>query len=460
MCEAVRCLCVVAVAFVAAGCAGFDPYNIVGRQPLPRVTSDVPVAPPDAGLDAATRRAAIDYVWTTINERYHDPKLNGVDWVAARAKHEAGIVNAKSDADFWELLDKMTGELKDSHTRVHSPQQLADQENFRSSSLGFIMREFAGEYYFSTVSTDSDAWWAGARVGMKVTRFDGKTPAFAFAESLANVRDTSTASAKRRRAMSKLLVGEAGSSVAISFERFDGTPVTATLKRRVGTSPPTMTSRELPSGYGYIRFSGWNGGLTNRLVAAIREHQKTPGLIIDLRDNGGGSAAMVATLAQQLVKGDVDSGKRMTRTGEPVTLAWGLIKPFDNSGKLKGVEGAYDRPVVVLVNDASASASELFAGSLQDLGRATVVGTQTCGCLLAYFGYARIPGGGGLAYSELSFRTAKGNAIEQKGVVPDVIVEPNLQDLREARDRVLETAIAWLETTARHAPRDRAAAPL
>ena len=92
----------------------------------------------------------------------------------------------------------------------------------------------------------------------------------------------------------------------------------------------------------------------------------------------------------------------------------------------------------------SASASEATAGALQSTGRAIVVGEVSCGCLLAFLGYAALPGGGELAFSEIGFTNAKGERIEGRGVIPDVVVERKRADVVEQRDRVLEAAQAAL----------------
>jgi carboxyl-terminal processing protease len=77
---------------------------------------------------------------------------------------------------------------------------------------------------------------------------------------------------------------------------------------------------------------------------------------------------------------------------------------------------------------------------MQAAGRATVVGEPTCGCLLGYLGYARVPGGGELAYSEIGFVMSNGHRIEGQGVIPDRLVPLTLEDLRANRDRTLEEA--------------------
>ena len=195
----------------------------------------------------------------------------------------------------------------------------------------------------------------------------------------------------------------------------------------------------LPSGFGYIRLTSWEQSMQGRMVAAIEALKDTPGLVIDLRGNPGGSALMVRNVAAQFFKGKVEFGRTLTRTGKPVALAFDWIELFKLKQELEGT-GVYGGPVTVLLNAGSGSGSELFAGILQSQGRATVVGQVSCGCLLAYLGYADVPGGGKLAYSEVAFEFSNGKRIEGVGVVPDVPVPVTIADLLVDRDRALEEA--------------------
>jgi carboxyl-terminal processing protease len=119
--------------------------------------------------------------------------------------------------------------------------------------------------------------------------------------------------------------------------------------------------------------------------------------------------------------------------------------------------GLYPGPVAILLDRDSGSGSELFGAILQSQKRASVVGQVSCGCLLAYMGYASVPGGGKLAYSEVGFQLPDGKRIEGIGVIPDVAVPLVAEDLRTGRDRILETAVAELASAAKAKP-DKAAA--
>jgi carboxyl-terminal processing protease len=188
------------------------------------------------------------------------------------------------------------------------------------------------------------------------------------------------------------------------------------------------------------------------MIEAITALQDAPSLIIDLRGNGGGSGGMVQAVARQFFEGEVPAGRVLTRTGKPITLAFELVEVVKLEPVLKGT-GLYKGPVAILMDPGSASASEKFASLMQSHKRAAVVGQVSCGCLLGFMGYASVPGGGKLAYSELGYVLPDGRRIEGTGVVPDVPVPPTAEDLRLNRDRALEAAVAHLLQHPTKAPR-------
>ena len=187
-------------AALAAGCAAFDPNNLISRQASPPgAMPDSPVPPPaNLELGEAGRMAALDFVWSTVNERYYDPKFHGVDWNAARERWGPRAVAASDDEAFWDLLDRMTGELRDAHTRVESPRRAAQIARFESVTLGFAFRPLEGKLAVTSVSPESDAFWAGVRPGMTLVEVGGEPAHAAYAKALAEARESSTAQAKSR----------------------------------------------------------------------------------------------------------------------------------------------------------------------------------------------------------------------------------------------------------------------
>ena len=431
---------------LAAGCQVLDPYNMIGRQlgeATPPPTEFVP-APGPASLTQAQRLQAFDAVWNTVEERYHDPAYNGVDWKAVGARYRPLALAAPDDDAFWDVLDRMAGELHDSHTRVESPRQVQLRERDEAITLGFVFAPVEGHLAVTSVDPESDAWWAGVRPGMLVTAIGGVPAPAAYEKLLAETRSASTARARHFNVIRKLMNGPEGSTVAFTFERADASHFDAVLPRRVVPHRHREIHRVLPSGYGYLRFTQWSIGLTTRAIAGLETLKKTPGLVIDLRGNPGGSVYAVNSMLEKFFAKPTQLGRTTTRSGRPVSMFLGTVDIIKLERDVPGDPDAYRGPVVILVDGLSASGSELFAGTMQATGRAQVVGEPSCGCLLGFLGYARIPGGAELAYSEVGFVLTNGKQVEGEGVIPDRIVPHTLEDLRVARDRPLEEAQALL----------------
>jgi carboxyl-terminal processing protease len=430
------------VSLTSAGCAIVDPNNIIGRQQRPVIATETPVP---GGQSNAWRQQALDFVWSTIDERYYDPKLNGVDWKAVRGRYEVRILAAKTDQEYWELLDKMTGELKDSHTRVHSPKEVQQQRENQASGLGLGFLELDNALVVTSVHPESDAYWAGVRAGMTIKTIEGEPALPRYKKLIEESRESSTPWARTRGAQRRISSGEVDTTVNMSFARGDGGEISAKLKRRLVRSPPEFSHRVLPTGFGYVRFSGFVRGMQAPILAAIDKMKDTPGMIVDLRGNGGGSGEMSRALTAKFLTERHKVGRVITRDGKPISVFFfDVVKTEPEIVGNKAT--AYTKPLVILTNESSASASEIFASTLQDLGRATVIGRRTCGCLLGYLGYAEVPGGGALAYSEIGFVTQKGKRVEGEGVAPDIEVPLAVNDLVLSRDRALERAVQHLQT--------------
>jgi len=172
----------------------------------------------------------------------------------------------------------------------------------------------------------------------------------------------------------------------------------------------------------------------------VQDCAKCDGLVIDLRGNPGGIGAMAMGMAGFLT--DKPDQRLGTMYMRGATLKF-VINPR---------AGAYTGPVAILVDRLSASTSEIFAGGLQDIGRARVFGERTAGAALPSV-FARLPNGDGFQYAVANYISEGGQALEAHGVTPDVEVKLTRQGLLAGHDAVLEAALEWIRTRANRSRR-------
>ena len=181
-----------AALLLCSACAQLDPYNMIGRQ-FPGIEPlDVVPGPPRGPLSTEERERAFDFVWTTIKERYYQPDYNGVDWDAVGRTYKPLAMKALDDEAFWDVLDRMTGELKDAHTRVESPKRARLRALEQSVTLGFSFKRIGPDLVVTRVHPDTDAWWAGVRPGMTIVNMSGEAANVAYDRLIAGTRYDST----------------------------------------------------------------------------------------------------------------------------------------------------------------------------------------------------------------------------------------------------------------------------
>lgn len=359
-------------------------------------------------LPAKERADVFERVWTTVDKKYYDPKFNGVDWKAVREKYRPLAEKAASDAEFYDVLTLMVGELRDAHTRVRSLRRRIESEKKQATSAGVRLAEVEGVPIVASVAPDSDAARAGVAAGMIVRTVGGRAVGEALSEARREVGTSSSERATRLLSYSRLVAGEPETQLELGLTRADGTPCEVALTRRALSAAPQFVANLLPSGVAYIKFNQFQAPVDKQVRDALIKFKDAPALVIDLRSNGGGDGALGLKIAGYFFDERVSFANIITRTGKPPSAFFGLYKlPKEFKAGKKG-EQLYAHPVVVLINEATGSTSELFANALQEQKRATVIGTQSCGCVLGILRFTKLKGGGDLAVSEIGFITAKG----------------------------------------------------
>jgi carboxyl-terminal processing protease len=422
---------------------------LAGLSAFPALHAGAAPAPPATAQSASQRLQMFDYVWSEIRDKYYDPSFNGVDWEAARVRYRPRAGAADSDIALRALLRAMTGELRDAHTRVLTPQQARDRREDQATSAGVILFEVEGQPVVFDVRPGSAAAEAGLRPGMRVRAVNGMPIGQALTEARAEVGPSSSDRAALVLSYLRLVSGSAVAPLRLQLERADGTPFDVALTRRAFDTAPRFEARRLPSGQLYVRFDRFRAPVAGQFRAALEANRDAPGVILDLRSNTGGDGKEGGRMVTPLLDRPTIVARLATRTGRPPSALMGLVHlPLQlSAGEAGGL--VYGGPLVILINQGTASTSEVIAASLQERARARVIGTRSCGCALGVLRYRRLQDGGALAISEVGLVSGLGRRIEGEGVRPDAPVELRLADFREGRDAILDAAVRELAAMVR-----------
>ena len=422
-------------------------------SPFPPFASPPFQTPAAAASDATIstdtrdgRLAVFDEVWAAIAERYYDPKLRGVDWEAQRECWRPLAAAAAGRAEFYSILRRMIGSLRDAHTRVFAPEERTEWHRPVYTSVGLSLREIEGELLVTQVERGSDAERAGLRAGDALLTIDGQHAGELLSRRLAEVPAAPQSPSARLGATSRLFDGPRDSTVELRFA--DSRDTTRTklvrLRRSLRTRSPALTVRR-DEGAAVVSFNFFTQEIAVELMRSLRERKElrsARGLVVDLRENGGGDAEAMIDIASAFLPVGTSLGEFRDRGGEvaaaPLTRR-AMLLAADAVANFRG-------PVVVLTGPRTASAAEIFAAALQERGRARVLGEQTCGCVLAIRRRHLLPDGGLLDISEMDYRTAGARRLEGAGVTPDELVGPTRRDIEQGRDPALALALARLKS--------------
>ncbi|MDY7004283.1 MAG: S41 family peptidase [Cyanobacteriota bacterium] len=356
--------------------------------------------PAEANLENSPK-AVLDEAWQIVNRDYVDGSFNQTDWQATR--QTLLEKNYTSSEQAYEALRQALDGLNDPYTRFLDPEQfktLTNQTSGEMSGVGMQLKEDELTKVITVVSVveNSPAMKAGLLPGDQILEIDGKPTA-----SL-NVS-----------AAAKLIRGDVGTDVLLQVMRSGETEFDVTLTRaRIELQAVRYDlKREGNKRIGYIHLQEFSAHAGEQMQKAIEnlDNQNADGYVLDLRGNPGGLLRISIDIARMLMdKGAIVS--TVNRNGEKQELR-------ANRSALT------DKPIVVLVDGDSASASEILAGALKDNGRAVIMGDQTFGKALVQSVHS-LSDGSGLAVTIAHYYTPKGTDISKKGVTPDVSI--NLTD--------------------------------
>lgn len=400
-----------------------------------------------------------DAAWTKIRDSHFDKTMNGVDWDAVRAELRPKAAAAGTSAELRAVLRDMLGRLGQSHfALIPSGADPAPSASRSSGDYGgdpgFDVRLLGRDLIVTSVERTSTS---GVQAGWLVRQIAGQPVAGllgALPDSAADGANPRLLNVEAWRIAQTRLRGPAGSKVDVGFEDGQGRPVTLAIERRREAGEPVTVGhlpamfvrveqerKQTPKGAtaGLIRFNVWMTAVDAPFQKAVDEYRAADGLIIDLRGNPGGLAAMVMGISGHFVAERKTLGVMKTRDNE--------LRFFANP-RLVNANGErvppFTGPLAILVDAMSGSASECFTGGMQSIGRARVFGQTSMGqALPAQFD--QLPNGDVLIHAFGDFVTADGTRLEGRGVIPDETVPLRREALLAGRDATLDAALAWID---------------
>ena len=158
-------------------------------------------------LSPKDREQVFEKVWKDVDEHYYDPEFGGVKWQEIHQRYLPLVKAAKDDKDFYSIVDRMTAELHDAHTRFSSPEQWENRKKHQGVSIGFRAGYVEDKVVVLDVFPDSNAAHAGIQPGMIVTALDGQPIAERLAEAAPKVLPSSTERVTKLRILSNVFAG-------------------------------------------------------------------------------------------------------------------------------------------------------------------------------------------------------------------------------------------------------------
>jgi carboxyl-terminal processing protease len=380
-----------------------------------------------------------DDAWTRIDERYYDQTFNGLDWDAQRTTFRPLAAKAESGQEFYAVLRRMIASLNDPHTRVFAPEEKFDWWHPRFVTPGFATAEIAGLPTVVKVDHGSAPQRAGLRAGDVIETVNGEA-AMSLVRSRLNALPDSASASARFRVFARLLEGPSGTPVDVAWKGKDGKQKTARFMRYWQERELGVRVRRETGNLAVIEIDAFTKPIATAFALSLQQKLTgARGLIVDLRTNGGGDAEAMSDIASSFLGIGESLGQFTDRAGSSFT-----ISTHFRSLLMRDPLAQTKLPVIVLTSERTASAAEIFVEALRFSKRATIIGTETCGCVLAVRNRHLLPDGGLLDVSELDYETAQGLRLEGHGLKPDETVTVERSDLYSGRDRALELAMSEL----------------
>lgn len=385
------------------------------------------------------RLAVFDDVWETIEERYYDTKFHGVDWQAKRTTFRPIAARAGNTQEFYDVLRQMIASLRDAHTRVYSPDEKFDWWSPRFVTVGLTVREVEGAPTVIQVDPNSAASKTDIKQGDVIVSVDDVPVVQFVAKRMRNFGLVDEGNI-RHRVIANIFEGPAGTNVRIRWVTRNGKQK-STVLQRYWSQRNLGFNNQRKGKIAILRLDAFTQSVAidfSKSLPSVLDG--AAGIILDLRYNGGGDAEAMADVASLFLDEGTNLGRFADRSGAAFEL-----QTFPKRVWRSSAAAPIKLPLVVLTSENTSSAAEILAATLQAKGRAEVIGSGTCGCVLAIRNRHALPDGGVLDVSEFDYKTGGGVRLEGTGVTPDKLVIVTRSDVYSRHDRAFERALDYLD---------------
>ena len=363
-----------------------------------------------------------DNVWRLVNSKFVDQTNNSQDWSKWRHKYDSKI---QTNEDAYVAINTMIASLNDPYTKFLDPKEFAEETSSIKGSLKGIGIQIGvkdGKLMVIAPIEDTPAEKAGLLADDEILEIDG----------------VSTKGITVDKAADKIR-GKEGTQVKLLIKRKDVTPnklytITRAEIEIKSISQKVPAETKIPDDIAYIRLSSFiSRNAANEFAQILNANKNKKGFIVDLRSNPGGLLTNAIYISDMFLDGKV------------------IVSTVDRDGykeTQKANRGVMtNKPLVVLINKGSASASEIFSGAMKDNGRAVIVGEQSFGKGLVQE-VNKLPYDAGINITIQKYLTPNGTDINKKGITPDVVVELTEENVKNKDDVQLKKAVEILEEMA------------
>ncbi len=420
-----------------------------------------------ANLSDDEKIAGLSKFWSEVKYNFvYVEQLKKLDWDALYLAYLPKVRASTSTAQYYRVLDELCALLQDGHTKVVAPDAVRDKARARVPlRTGMIEGHVMVQEVF-----EPGLRAHGVLPGMEITAVDG-VPVRTYAARM--VTPTISASTAQDRAYRSygyaLLEGERSVPVNVTFKDARGKTSVQALQRmawddwdKLAVRPEPFLMRTLTGGVAYVALNSFGSAqAADAFMAAFDQIAPSSALIIDLRDNSGGSSNVGYRILATLADRPFAKSGWSTRHYKPSYRAWGTALPnFDGDPETVPVDPLrrYTKPVLLLTAAGTFSAAEDFALAFDAMGRGRIVGEPTGGSSGQPLTIA-LPGGGHARICTKQDRYPDGRLFVGIGVQPNLLVHPRVADLRRGSDSVLQAALAQLHTASNRSDAQRRGAP-